>query len=210
MPTPIYHITHVNNLSSILNSGGLIACSRLRQQQANYTDIAYQQIQYRRAIKQVYCSVGGVLHDYVPFYFAPRSPMLFTIHKGNVQGYQGGQTSIIHLVVEIEAIADLNLAFAYTDGHAVMDYSDFYDDLDSLDRVIDWELMKSNYWFDTQNDPNRKCRRQAEFLVHQYCPWTLIKEIGVMNDNIKMKVEKILQNQKYQPSVKIYSQWYYW
>jgi hypothetical protein len=209
MPTPIYHITYIDNLASILHSDGLIAYSRLKQQQASYTDIAYEQIQYRRARKQVPCSAGGVLHDYVPFYFAPRSPMLYTIHKGNVQGYQDGQNLIIHLVVEIEAIANLNLAFAYTDGHAIMDYSDFYDNLYQLDSVIDWELMKSNYWFDTKDDPNRKCRRQAEFLVNQFCPWTLIQEIGVMNDDIKMKVEKILQNQKHQPSVKIYPQWYY-
>ncbi|MBZ8182847.1 DUF4433 domain-containing protein [Oscillatoria salina IIICB1] len=85
MPTPIYHITHVNNLSSILNSSGLIAFNQLKQQRANYTDIAHQTIQDRRARKQVPCGAGGVLHDYVPFYFAPRSPMLYTINRGNVQ-----------------------------------------------------------------------------------------------------------------------------
>jgi hypothetical protein len=111
--------------------------------------------------------------------------------------------------VEIEAIANLNLAFAYTDGHAVMDYSDFYDDFYQLNSVIDWKLMQSNYWFDTPDAPNRKYRRQAEFLVHRFCSWMLIKEIGVKNDDIKIKVEKILQRQKHQPSVKIYSQWYY-
>ena len=190
MPTLIYHITHINNLSSIINSDGLIACSRLKQQQVNYTDIAYEQIQDRRARKQVPCGAKGVLHDYVPFYFAPRSPMLYTIHKGNVQGYRDGQTSIIHLVTEIEDIANLSVAFAYTDGHAIMDYSDFYDDLNYLDLVIDWKLMKSNYWFDTNDEPNRKCRRQAEFLVHRFVPWTLIKEIGVINDNIKKKLKQ--------------------
>ncbi|MGL5832427.1 MAG: type II toxin-antitoxin system toxin DNA ADP-ribosyl transferase DarT [Waterburya sp.] len=179
------------------------------QQQANYTDIAYQTIQDTRARKQVPCGAGGVLHDYVPFYFAPRSPMLRAIYKGYVQGYQDGQNLIIHLVVEIEAIANLNLAFAYTDGHAIMDYSDFYDNLDQLDSVIDWGLMRSKYWFDTNEDPNRKCRRQAEFLIHQFCPWTLVKEIGVINNDIKMKVEKILQNYTHQPSVKIYHQWYH-
>jgi hypothetical protein len=74
---------------------------------------------------------------------------------------------------------------------------------------IDWQIMRAKYWNDNNDDNDRKRRRQAEFLVHHYCPWTLIKEIGVINDNIKTKVEKILQNQKHQPSVKIYSQWYY-
>ncbi|NEP83867.1 MAG: DUF4433 domain-containing protein [Okeania sp. SIO3C4] len=208
MPTPIYHITHIKNLTSILNSDGLIAVSTLKQKQVSYTNIAYEQIQGRRARKIVPCGIGGVLHDYVPFYFAPRSPMLYTIHKGNVPGYQDGQSSIIHLVVEIEAIANSNLAFVFTDGHAVMDYSDFYDDLYELN-YIDWELMESKYWFDIDEDNNRKCRRQAEFLVHKFCPWTLVKEIGVVNNNMKIKVQKILENQDYQPIVKIHSDWYY-
>jgi hypothetical protein len=199
MPTPIYHITHVNNLPSIIDSGGLIACSRLKTQQISYKDIAYTQIQSRRARKAVPCSAGGVLHDYVPF----------TIHQGNVPSYQDGQNSIIHLVVEIEAITNSQLAFAYTDGHAIMDYSDFYDDLKLLSDAIDWQLMKSRYWNDTNEDGDRKRRRQAEFLVHQFCPWTLIKEIGVINETIAIKVKSILQNQQHQPLVTICSQWYY-
>ncbi len=63
MPTPIYHITHVDNLSSIINSGGLIACTQLRQQQINYTDIAHEQIQSRRANKLVLCSARGVINS---------------------------------------------------------------------------------------------------------------------------------------------------
>lgn len=135
--------------------------------------------------------------------------MLYTINRGNVRGYQDGQTPIIHLVAEIETIANSNLAFAYTDGHAVMDYSNFYDDLNFLDLAIDWKLMESRYWFDTDDEPNRKCRRQAEFLVYQFVPWTLIKEIGVINDNIKTKVQTILQNYQDRTFVKKCSQWYY-
>lgn len=208
MPTQIYHITPFNNLTSILNSGGLIAINRLKEQQVSYTNIAYEQIQNRRAIKRVPCGAGGVLHDYVPFYFAPRSPMLYSIHKGNVPGYQDGQSSIIHLVVEIQAIANSNLDFVFTDGHAVMDYSDFSDDLYDLN-YIDWELMESKYWFDTDEDNSRKCRRQAEFLVHKFCPWTLVKEIGVVNDYMKRNVQNILENQDDKPLVKIHSDWYY-
>ena len=71
MPNPIYHITPFNNLTSILNSGGLIALNRLKEKQVSYTNIAYEQIQNTRATKRVSHGVGGVLHDYVPFYFHP-------------------------------------------------------------------------------------------------------------------------------------------
>lgn len=209
MPIPIYHITHVNNLTSILKSGGLLSNSKLRHNQVNYTDIAHEGIQDQRARKRVPCCAGGVLHDYVPFYFAPRSPMLYAIHKGFVKGYDQGQKPVIHLVFDAEAIEASDLAFTFTDGHAIMAYSDFYDDLDALAFAIDWELMESRYWSDTEEDPNRKCRRQAEFLVHQFCPWTLITEIGVISSTIQTQVRQILQNFKHQPTIRVYSNWYY-
>ncbi len=58
MPTPIYHITHIDNLTPILNSGGLIANSRLRREGINYLDIAYESIQDRRARTSVPCGAG--------------------------------------------------------------------------------------------------------------------------------------------------------
>lgn len=208
MPTPIYHITHINNLPSILDSGGLIANGRLRQKRINYLDIAYEHIQDRRARKPVPCGARGFLHDYVPFYFAPRSPMLFAIYKGNVEGYAEGQNPVIHLISEAEAIAANNLAFAFSDGHAVMAYADFHDDLQRLD-VIDWEIMKSKYWSNTLEDPDRRYRRQAEFLVHHFCSWSLITEISVINTTIQARVQQILQNFKQQTPVKVYPNWYY-
>lgn len=208
MPTCIYHITHINNLVSILRSGGLIANSRLRYGGINYLDMAHDSIQERRARTPVPCSVGGFLHDYVPFYFAPRSPMLYTIDRGNVEGYAEGQTPVIHLVCEVDTIEAQGLAFAFTDGHAVMAYSDFYDDLKSL-ALIDWDLMDSRYWFDTADDPNRKCRRQAEFLIHQFCPWSLISKIGVINNQIQTQVHQILQNSNCSIPVEIRRDWYY-
>jgi hypothetical protein len=209
MPTSIYHITHIDNLPSILKSGGLIANSRLRQRQTNYLDIAHENIQDRRARTEVPCGAGGYLHDYVPFYFAPRSPMLYAIHKQNVDGYSGGQKPIIHLVSQIEAIENSEIAFAFTDGHGIMVYTDFYDDLYALNHVIDWELMESKYWFDTPDDPNRKCKRQAEFLVHEFCHWNLIKEIGVINLTIQTQVREILQRFNIQTPINVYSNWYY-
>lgn len=209
MSTPIYHITHIDNLKSILNSDGLIANSRLKQEGINYRDIAYENIQNRRARTPVHCGVGGVLHDYVPFYFAPRSPMLYTLHKGNVQGYHQGQNPVIHLVSYPEAIESSNLAFVFTDGHPVMEYTDFYDSLCYIDEVIDWEVMESRYWNNNEDDLDRKRRRQAEFLVHQFCPWKLITEIGVINSTIKVRVQETLQNFNHQPLVNIHSDWYY-
>jgi ssDNA thymidine ADP-ribosyltransferase, DarT len=201
---PIYHITPVNNLPSIVKAGGLL-CDR-NAKNIQFVSIAHQNIKARRLKRQVPVGPGGVLADYVPFYFAPRSPMLFTIHRGNVQGYTAGQGPIIHLVSSTEAVGGAGLDWVFTEGHAVIDYTDFFDDFADLNQ-IDWPLMRSRYWADTNDDPDRLRRRQAEFLVHQFFPWNLFSEIGVCNAKTEQQVKQILVGAQIPVSVK--EAWYY-
>jgi len=151
---------------------------------------------------------GGVIHDYVPFYFAPRSPMLYAISCGGVAGYSDGQKPIVHLVSSAEAVQEAGLPFVFTDGHAIMDLSDFFNDLNELPRV-DWTVMRSRYWNDTVQDPDRCRRRQAEFLVHRSLPWDLIEEIGVMSQETKRGVDAILPEAGHRPRVVVRAGWYY-
>jgi hypothetical protein len=208
VPLPIYHITPIDNLESIISEGRLLAYNVMLETGTNYTNIAYENIQDRRARIRVPCGAGGVLHDYVPFYFAPRSPMLYTINQGNVPNYTQGQAAVIHLVSDVLEIDIRGLDFVFTDGHAVMEFTTFFDDLDYLG-AIDWDVMESRYWFDINEDNDRKRRRQAEFLVKNFFPWELIREIGVINSTIKAKPENILQNFTHKPSVIVQKNWYY-
>jgi len=208
VPLPIYHITPIDNLESIISEGRLLAYNVMLETGTNYTNIAYENIQDRRARIRVPCGAGGVLHDYVPFYFAPRSPMLYTINQGNVPNYTQGQAALIHLVSDVEDIDARGLDFVFTDGHAVMQFTDFFDDLDYLG-AIDWDVMESRYWSDTNEDNDRKRRRQAEFLVRNFFPWELITEIGVINYTIQSQVENILQNFTDQTPVRVHKDWYY-
>lgn len=185
MPTEIYHITHIDNLPSILEQGCLLANSQLQKSDIQYRDVAYGHIQDRRSRKPVPCCVGGTLHNYVPFYFAPRSPMLYAIHTGSTAQYQGGQQTILHLATSVETIASQNLNFAFTDGHATKAFTRFYDTLTDLPEAIDWKVVRSWSWKDTNEDMDRKRRKQAEFLVHRAVPWHLINSIGVINPTMQ-------------------------
>ncbi|MBP0017595.1 MAG: DUF4433 domain-containing protein [Cyanobacteria bacterium SBLK] len=118
----IYHIAHIHNLLSIIEAGGLFAKNRLKR---DYTNIANNEIQHNRTYTRVPCASGGTLHDYVPFYFAPRSPMLHAVNGG--KEYTGYQNNILHLVVKTDAIARESIPFAFTDGHAAMKYLSFFD-----------------------------------------------------------------------------------
>ena len=136
--------------------------------------------------------------------------MLYTIDKKNVPGCPEGQTPILHLVSSAEAFEQAGIPYAFTDGHAIMTgYTEFYDDIAWIEHVIDWSLMKSRYWFDTDEYPNRKCHRQAEFLAYESVPWRLITEIGVINSQIQTQVQEILHIVNQRISVTIRSNWYY-
>ena len=55
-------------------------------------------IKAARKSVQVPLAPYGCVADYVPFYFAPRSPMLYKLHKGGVPNYTGGQDPLVYLV----------------------------------------------------------------------------------------------------------------
>lgn len=206
--TYIFHITHIENLFKILEAKFLWCDSERKKQNLETKGIAYDVIKERRSRRAVLVCKGGFVADYVPFYFAPRSPMLYAVHCGTVDNYHGGQESILHLVSKIEIVVEKNLPFTFTNGHAEMAVTEFYESLDDLDK-IDWDLMKSNRWNDTENDMNRKWRRQAEFLVHNHFPINLIAGIGVLSDRIKDEVEEILRKSNVEISVKVLPSWYY-
>lgn len=134
----LYHITHIDNLAAILVQHHWLAHNLI---QPTYTNIAHQNIQTRRHTKHITCNTGGVLHDYVPFYFCRRSPMLYAIHKGTVAGYTGTQQDVIYLVANLADLQSSRLTWVFTDGHAAMGLSDFYTDIKDLNQ-IDWNLME--------------------------------------------------------------------
>lgn len=206
--TPIYHITHGRNLAAIIAAGGLWCDAQIAARGLTPLGIAHQHIKERRRRRVVPCAAGGTLADYVPFYFAPRSPMLYAIHSGHVEGYDGGQAGVLHLVAEAETVAESGCVWAFTEGHAEIALTKFFTDLDFLS-AVDWAIMKEIYWHDTDEDGDRKRRRQAEFLVHQFCAWELITEIGVINRQVADRVRAILEPAAHQPAVTVRRNWYY-
>ena len=135
--------------------------------------------------------------------------MLYAIHKGNVEEYTGGQHEVLHLVGNAERVAQtLGLAYCFTDGHAEIGFSEFFENLDDLNK-IDWKIMHEKFWSDTVEDMDRKRRRQAEFLVHRFFPWEMILEIAVMNARMGEAAEKVIAGCRHQPKIVTEQEWYY-
>ena len=80
----IYHITHVNNLASIVADNYVEADGRRIRRGGGQTSIGMTEIKRRRLNEiAVSCHPDTMAGDYVPFYFCPRSIMLYILHMGN-------------------------------------------------------------------------------------------------------------------------------
>ena len=136
--------------------------------------------------------------------------MLLQLHTGRVAGYDEGQGPLIYLVSTAQAIRDKGVPFVFSDGHGIAAFSNWFDDLGQLGNV-DWDMVYQQYWADNINDMDRQRRKQAEFLVHRFCDWSLIGEIAVIDAAMQKRVEKILKKfpKKLQHPVSVRRNWYY-
>lgn len=218
-PTLIFHITPIDNLASIARVGALLSKRLVAERGLVAADIAYEQIQGLRAVKAIPIAPGGTFHDYVPFYFAPRSPMLMTINSGNVAGCDFRQDDIVHLVSHAQSVRDGGHRFVFSNLHAVKDFAEFFNNLLRLDE-IDWRIFFENpllegyckYWFSRHTPAHyilRQETRMAEFLVHQQLPIAAISEIGVRTPQGEARIRAALAGTGWNPSVRVVPGWYF-
>ncbi len=204
----LFHITHIENLASIIEQGGLLSFNELQRRGIKGRSIAFKHLQERRDEIEVSVGTQGLLHDYVPFGFAARPPMLFTIWRGGLSG-QVRQDDILHLCTTVGRVTNNTSGYAWSDGHPLSSFSSFDDDLDGLTLSLPWDALLSERWHNTQDDPDRKRRRQAEFLVPKIVPWQAIRRIGVRTTKTMKSVQELLANFPHQPKVYLVPEWYY-
>jgi hypothetical protein len=204
----IFHIVHVDRLPSILAADGLLCDAEVVKSQRPGTCIGLNDIKQRRLHELTLTSHPGLyVGECVPFYFCPRSVMLYLIHMRNHElTYRGGQDSIVHLVANLHEVviwADANsMRWAFTTSNAGSRYFDDYADLSQLD-AIDWAAVHAASWSACKDG------KQAEFLVERHFPWHLVKVIGVYSERIGRLVARVLGEAGHKPPIKILPQWYY-
>jgi len=212
MPPPrpiwLYHFTHVEHLPGIIENG-LVCDSQvggLLTQEAGDRGI-----KERRRRAAVTCYPGGVVADYAPFYFAPRSPMLYRIRMGGVATYNGSQRDLVYLCTTVEQLEGMGLQVVVTDRNAVLTFARFATARAewSADGFVDWDLMAQRDWYNDEDHPDRKERRMAECLVHHALPWEAVMAIGCFDDSVAESVRATVEQQTHQPDVLVRRQWYF-
>lgn len=221
IPTPVrlFHITAIANLKAICNTGALVSNNLGKLAGIDYQNIAHRGAQGARAMRSVPNPPGGVIHDYVPFYFAPRSPMLSAIENGKVVDCHWRQSDIIHFETTVDRVAQDGKPFVFFDRNATLPYSQVYTSLAHLDQVA-WDLFFEppqldgycKYFLDRPSiarHADRMERRQAEFLVKDQVPLEQFTKIGVIDHNRAAEARIILDAAGVKLPIEVKPEWYF-
>ncbi len=172
-------------------------------------DIGSRSIKEQRRKRVVPCEPRGVVVDYVPFYFGPRSPMMFAIAHGRVPEYAEGSDPLVHLVTTVEELRGRSIGMVFTDGNAASAYSVLRNRESELEDLVDWDLMTKRYWADTPGDPDRRRRRMAECLAAGPVPFSAFHAVAVRTEDRAREVGGIRRSIGAAIHVRIEPGWYF-
>ena len=182
---------------------------------ATGTTIGMSTIKQRRLKELSLTSRPGLrVGDCVPFYFCPRSVMLYVIHQANhlELAYRGGQEPIVHLEADLrQTVAwaeQSGRQWAFTLSNAGSSYFEDRCDLAQLDE-IGWDAVQALRWSGSSVSRSVKEGKQAEFLIERSFPWEIVSRIGVYARAVSQQVYAALGEAAHRPNVEIRKEWYY-
>ena len=152
----IYHMTHIENVASILEHG-LLSHANGRTQR----DISDHAVNARRVKREPL--YGQPIHSYVPFYLNPKNAMLY--RRKEIQD------DIVIFVFDRVLLLEKNTLF--TDGNAASEASSFYADIHQLSQ-LSWACLKDTSW---NNHQDGRRKRMAEVLVPQQVSMQRVQKI---------------------------------
>jgi hypothetical protein len=205
----IFRQVHYGDLPTFLADGEIRAKRHQTPQMCHQT--SYKEIVNRRGTHEFQMPNGGVVNDFVPFYFSPITSFTFTIFKENVPlispdgAYlkQACEDDRIFLVSSPEAFDGSGLFTCFSDYalNSMAPMPKMETDLNKLEGHVHWDAFDESpevaaipeigyqgacRWFSSLASPpnrmNRSSKRMAEFLVHEAVPLDKILCIIVKTD----------------------------
>jgi hypothetical protein len=187
----VFRQVDYRDILTFLNDGAIRSKNFNPTQHCHQT--SYQNLVNRRNTAIFQIPGGGVVNDYVAFYFSPVTSFTFTIHKGNVPvvsptGADLGASQLADrafVVCKVETLAGSGLDCCYSDSalnsNALL--PTIINDLSAIENHVHWKMFDEHpltaaipeigyagvcKWFHSRMTPQhlqRKERRMAEFLV---------------------------------------------
>jgi hypothetical protein len=207
----VYHITHVDSLAGIVADGMILCDAAMRSRGGPIQAIGMSAIK-RRRVEELEVSVHPATHvgDYVPFYFCPRSIMLYVIHRANHPEltYRGGQEPIVHLEADLHRVIrwanENGIRWAFSLSNAGAYYTEFRSRVEELDH-LDWSAIAATDF----RAPQIKEGKQAEFLIHDTFPFELVDRIGTRSAAIRTRASAAVASAAHRPAIEVHPEWYF-
>lgn len=207
----IYHIIHIDRFRSVLSKKYLYCDSIMSQKTNSGSIIGLNNIKQRRLETSLSSFPDLTVGQCVPFYFCPRSVMLYVISLKNYPGlqYNDGQDNIIHLVYNLIDVLtwanNNNLRTCYTTSNAGSLYFNDYSNFSQILTKIDWNSVYTNKW----DNKEIKEKKQSEFLIENRISISLLKNVGVYNNQVYDEAIRLLKNYNISSVVEQRKDWYY-
>lgn len=176
-----YHMTHKDNLRSILTNG-LYSHNLAHRLGLNNQDIANNDVIQIRASKRD--TINNLyINDYAPLYINPKNPMLFVRREI--------EKDLVIIAFDRSLIYYPNSIF--TDGNAANRPTRFFNSLNDLNN-LNWNCLNANYWNDF-NDGTRL--RMSEVLVKEKIPNTKIRKLFCCSPDTLSYVNGLITNYEF-------------
>ncbi len=181
-----FRITHIDNIPHLMKYG--ITSRHSANKNDNYVTIGDSQI---IGIRNDTLPNGLILSEYIPFYFGPRSPMLYVIQHGYNNVRRQNPENIVYCVIRLSDLIENDIDCVFCDGHALDAYTEFYDKshLKNIDNLIKYEDVYAKYW-NSDSDLDLKRRKEAELLIKTDLSPKYIRGFVVYNNKAKEKLLK--------------------
>ncbi len=182
----VYHVTHINNLEAILDTGALLADA------SPAVDLSTQLTRELRSTAQV-SSGGPMVSEYVPFYLTPSATLWVQLREGaddETRWSAAARTAVssefVFLVSTVEALGEGSVIADGDAAHSLTRFATGESLPRMLERLHDSEDV-----------------HEAEALAVAPFPFEAVQLIGVSNDRVRDRV-KILTSTK----VAVYPPWF--
>ncbi len=189
-----HHMTHLDNLKEIINTGELRSYNLMRGR--SYRNLANEDVQAGRAA----ISVGPLtkpLHDFVPLYLGFKTPMVAINQNHNKE------LLFLRCPLDILTISGSFVA----DGNARSTLTKFYEFTGpDVFSNIDVATIRSVKY---AKDPELKRKKQAEILIPDKLQISQMLDIICYSETTKTHVLSILSSSGIHKPVKVNQGWYF-
>lgn len=202
----IFRITHISNVPWILANS--LHCRSSGVVDPDFTGIGNASLIDKREHFPVPIDPNGALSDYVPFYFTPKSIMLFNIVTGYQDTPMVPRSEIVTIIARLRRVREAGIDAIFTDQHAVSKTARYFSDLDDLAN-IDWTILRNCDFRRDPDDPGKTLRYHAEALVHESLPCDQIAGIGCRSENEKRTLEHFGREASMEIKIVVRPDWFF-